>query len=244
MDKHVRDHLRDLNHVFYDTFAGSFSASRAETEPGFERILARIEPGSSVLDLGCGQARLARLLPANCTYVGVDYSEGMIQRAQDAIHPTNGAPTTAPGVSTRFIAADLVDGAWQSRVGSDFNWIMLRAVLQHVPEYASRRQVVRHACALLARQGRLVLANWQFLQIERLRRRILPWSWIGLTSQDVEPGDYLLDWRRQGHGLRYVHLIDEAETLKLARDLSMIVEAVFRADGHTNDLTLYAVLRS
>lgn len=42
-----------------------------------------------------------------------------------------------------------------------------------------------------------------------------------------EPGDYLLDWKRGGQGLRYCHLVDEAEVERLAagsgfraRDLS------------------------
>ncbi len=41
-------------------------------------LLDQIEPGHHVLDLGCGQARLALLVPATCTYVGVDSSREML----------------------------------------------------------------------------------------------------------------------------------------------------------------------
>jgi hypothetical protein len=69
----------------------------------------------------------------------------------------------------------------------------------------------------------------------------LPWETIDLTDEDVESGDYLLDWRRQGRALRYVHLVDEAETLKLITDAGLQVENLYYADGHTDDLTLYAL---
>ncbi len=243
MNAETQQRLRELNRELYDTFAGAFSDSRAESEPGFERIVAQMAPGDRVIDLGCGQARLARLLPPGCTYVGVDFSAEMVRVAREMLSE----PEARAGAGTRdirFVTADLVSDPWEALVGGDFDWVVLRAVLHHIPGYASRRQVLARAARVLAPGGRLVVANWQFLQIERLRRRLLPWSTVGLTGEEVEPGDYLLDWRRQGHGLRYVHLIDEEEMRRLARDVGLEIVSLFRADGHTNDLTLYAVLVS
>ena len=96
---------------------------------------------------------------------------------------------------------------------------------------------------MLGPKGMVVIANWQFLRIERLRRRLLPWDRIGLRESDVDPGDYLLDWQRNGYGVRYVHLVDEAETQQLADGAGLQIDDLFFADGHTNDLTLYAILR-
>jgi SAM-dependent methyltransferase len=235
MHEETQRRLRELNRQLYDTFAGAFSDSRADSEPGFDRIVARMGPGERVLDLGCGQARLARLLPPGCSYVGVDFSPEMIREAREALagHAAQDA---------RFVTADLVSDPWEAQVGADFDWVVLRAVLHHIPGYASRREVVRRAAHVLAPGGRLVIANWQFLQIERLRRRLLPWSTLDLSPEEVEPGDYLLDWQRQGRGLRYVHLVDEEELQRLAQDVGLEIGTLFRADGHTNDLTLYAVL--
>jgi hypothetical protein len=75
-----------------------------------------------------------------------------------------------------------------------------------------------------------------------LQRRVLPWSEIGLKPTDIEPGDYLLDWKRDGYGRRYVHLIEESETQALAQESSLKLRDMFRADGHTHNLTLYATL--
>jgi tRNA (uracil-5-)-methyltransferase TRM9 len=237
MDEQVQERLRELNRHLYNTFASAFSASRAETEPGFERIVAQMAPGDRVLDLGCGQARLARLVPEGCGYVGVDFSEEMVRKAREGL-----AEREAPVRDVRFITADLVTDAWEEQVGGAFDWVVLRAVLHHIPGFASRRRVVERATRVLAPDGRLVLANWQFLQVERLQRRLLPWSTLDLTQDEVEPGDYLLDWQRQGRGLRYVHLVDEEELRTLAREVGLKIVSLFRADGHTNDLTLYAVL--
>ncbi len=74
--------LLDLNRTFYNDFAEAFSDSRGASEPGFERIVAKIRPGDRVLDLGCGQGRLAGLLPPSCTYTGVDNAGAMLRIAE------------------------------------------------------------------------------------------------------------------------------------------------------------------
>lgn len=235
MQEKIAEKLLAVNRRFYDAFAETFSDSRAASEPGFERIVAQIRPGACVLDLGCGHGRLASLLPRDSTYVGVDSSAEMLRVAEESVLDGD--------VDARFIQADIVRDPWETSLTRAFDWVVLRAVLHHIPGYQNRRGVIARAAAVRAPEGRLAVANWQFLQIDRLRRRILPWSTIGLSSKDVEPGDYLLDWRRQGYGIRYVHLVDEDETRRLATDTGLTIEQLFRADGHTNDLTLYAVMR-
>ncbi len=233
--------LKELNRQFYDEFAVVFADSRGRTEPGLARILAQVKPGARVLDLGCGHGRMATLLPRDCVYVGVDFSAAMLALARQSVAETDGAR-----VAPHFVSADLLDPAWAMRISqthpSPFDWVLLRAVLHHIPGYINRVAILTRAAMLLAPDGHLAMANWLFLNIPRLRRRVLPWDTIGLTPEDVEEGDYLLDWRREGHGLRYVHLVDEAETRALVRASAMEIRTLYRADGHTNDLTLYALV--
>ncbi|MEA3308796.1 MAG: class I SAM-dependent methyltransferase [Chloroflexota bacterium] len=232
MDKKIRDFLRDLNQQFYATFAGEFANSRGRTEPGFERVLSQVEPGNRVLDLGCGHGRVAFLLPKGCSYTGVDFSTEMLAQV--------GANSQERDM--RFVAADLLSEDWPATVGNQYDWITIRAVLQHIPGYAARARILQQAVALLAPGGHIVLANWQFLAAQRLHRRIQEWSEVGLSEAEVETGDYLLDWQRGGRGWRYVHLVDTAETAQLAADAGLTITALFRADGRENNLTLYAVL--
>ena len=69
---------------------------------------------------------------------------------------------------------------------------------------------------LLADDGRFIFSTWQFLNSERLKARIQPWEAAEMSEEDVDEGDYLLDWRRDGVGLRYVHQYSEAELEELA----------------------------
>lgn len=246
MKEVVAKHLRELNRAFYDEFAGSFANSRAATEPGIERILTHVKAGDRFLDLGCGNGRVALQLPRGCCYVGVDFSAEILALAKAQVMASQAEKANVPTLkASHFIAADLVADPWPelgAEVSPHYDWILLRAVLHHIPGFDHRREIVAQAASLLAPQGRLALANWQFTAIPRLRKRFLPWETIGLDKDDVEPGDYLLDWQRDGYGLRYVHLIDEDETRRLAEATHLRIAEMFRADGHSNDLTLYAIM--
>ncbi|MGC9400374.1 MAG: class I SAM-dependent methyltransferase [Anaerolineae bacterium] len=234
MRKETISYLRNLNRAFYGDFAAYFADSRGRTEPGLERALLRVTPGARVLDLGCGHGRVAALLPPACSYTGLDFSAEILALAD---------PDVAHGVKTRFAVVDLMEPGWVGHVRGTFEWIIARAIFHHIPGYTTRLRVLRQAASCLTREGRLVLANWQFLAAERLQRRIQNWSEVGLSEDDVEPGDYLLDWRRGGRGFRYVHLLDEDETRRLAGDAGLGIEEMYRADGRENNLTLYAILK-
>ena len=77
---------------------------------------------------------------------------------------------------------------------------------------------------------------------ERQRRKIQLWSAAGLEASDAEAGDYLLSWQRGGRGLRYVALVDEEATRRLAAGAGLDVVAQFRSDGREGDLNLYTIL--
>jgi hypothetical protein len=57
----------------------------------------------------------------------------------------------------------------------------------------------------------------------------------------VDAGDYLLDWRQGGSGLRYVHHFDEAELSALAATTGFRVLETFYSDGEGGRLGLYQV---
>ncbi len=65
---------------------------------------------------------------------------------------------------------------------------------------------------------------------------------VDINQADVDPKDYLLTWRRDGYGLRYVCLIDEEETATLAGAAGLKIVNQFRSDGKEGNLSLYTVL--
>jgi hypothetical protein len=89
--------------------------------------------------------------------------------------------------------------------------------------------------------GRFILSNWQFLNSEKLKARIQPWGRAGLSDEDVDEGDYLLDWRSGGSGLRYAHHFSAEELTGLADQAGFEVEAEFLSDGENGRLGLYQI---
>jgi 2-polyprenyl-3-methyl-5-hydroxy-6-metoxy-1,4-benzoquinol methylase len=241
MDQATVDRLLALNREFYATFADQFSGSRTLSDPALTSILPYIAPRAKVLDVGCGNGRLAALLDGErpgATYVGVDAVPELIAVAREQAEGLT-------SVSTEFHVADIVQPNWSLSIDSLLiDTIVCLAVLHHIPSYDLRLQVVREIKNLVGSGGTVLLSTWQFLDNERMRRKIVDWSEAGIAAEALEPGDYLLDWKRGGRGLRYCHLVDEAEVERLASGSGLRVCETFRAGGREGDLSLFAVLRT
>ena len=91
--------------------------------------------------------------------------------------------------------------------------------------------------------GQLIMSNWQFSSNERMQPRILPWSTIGMPEEDVDSGDYLVDWKRGGAGVRYVHEFTQEELMALAEESAFRVVETFLSDGVDRRSGLYGVWR-
>jgi tRNA (uracil-5-)-methyltransferase TRM9 len=229
-------HLLELNRRFYDEFGQSFSATRRRIQPGVRQILSRLKGNETILDLGCGNGELARLLARKGhtgSYLGLDLSLPLL-----ADTPSPPGPFRAA-----FIQADLsTDWEKQLPQGNSENahdLIFCFAVLHHIPSQVLRLDILGKIKKLLKPGGHFVHSEWQFLNSERLRARIQPWEQAGLSEADVDPGDYLLDWRHCGNGLRYVHHFSEDELNELARQAGFTVINTFYSDGENNRLGLY-----
>ena len=229
--------LLDLNRLFYQTFALQFSATRGRIQPGVQRVVEKLPLDARVLDVGCGNGELWRFLQTQGyrgEYVGVDFSVELLQEARKRAEEGNG-----PG-GAFFFQADLAKEGWTERLPDGrFDIALAFAVLHHLPGEQLRMQAMRQVHELLKPDARLFLSNWQFLKSERLRNRIQPWERIHLTSEDVEPGDHLLDWRRGGYALRYVHHFSEAELGSLAQATGFRVLDTFYSDGKGGRLGIY-----
>jgi SAM-dependent methyltransferase len=226
--------LLDLNRQFYQTFALPFSATRHRLQPGVLCILEQISPNADLLDLGCGNGELAHEL-ARCahagSYTGLDFSPALLDQAR-ADQPAD----------FHFYLSDLSSPDWDSSFsGLQYDFILAFAVLHHLPGADLRLQILEKVRMLLKPGGRFIHSEWQFLNSPKLAARVQPWESIGLTSSEVDPGDYLLDWRQGGHGLRYVHHFSEPELEQLAQTSRFHILESFVSDGESHNLGLYQV---
>ena len=87
----------------------------------------------------------------------------------------------------------------------------------------------------------MYISAWQFIRSERLKKKILPWDTINISQEEVDEGDYLLDWQRGGSGIRYVHLYNDKELKEIAAASGFRVVETFDSDGEGGKLGLYQV---
>jgi len=234
----VRDALLRINRAFYQNLAVPFAATRNRPQPGVRRVLGRIDRGARVLDVGCGHGLAAEELGRlghQGPYCGIDASEPLVELARRRIETA----------WVTFAIADVAQPGWRhAAAGAPFDWVLAFAVLHHLPDASLRLQVVEGLRSVLAPNGRLAVSVWDFAGTERFQRRVVAWEEVGLTSEDVEPGDALLDWRHAGRGMRYVHHFAEQDLAQLAQDAGFSVAEEFRSDGQGGRLGLYQQWRS
>lgn len=237
MDSGTARRLIEMNRDFYTRFGGSFSATRRRIQPGIRRFLEMLKGDESILDLGCGNGELARELAKRAhrgPYLGLDFSLPLLRDA--GVQPE--------GFSVRFMQADLTQlSAFSSQLSVEGGWSLVTAfaVLHHIPSTKLRLDILGAVHRLLAPGGFFIHSNWQFLNSEKLKARIQAWEAAGLVETKVDAGDYLLDWRDGGRGLRYVHHFGMQELRELATATGFEVVDAFVSDGETGNLSLYQI---
>jgi len=236
VDAETAARLIDLNRRFYQTFASQFSATRQRLQPGVLRVLDQISNQENILDLGCGNGELGKELLSRGHqgfYVGLDATAEFLNIAQENLPPTT---------SITYLQRDLSNPNWDDDLPiSEFDLILAFALLHHIPGSDLRKQILEKINALLHKNGRFIHSEWQFLLSPRLRDRIQPWDRIGLDSKQVDAGDHLIDWRRGGQGLRYVHSFSHYELDSLAEDSGFDILETFASDGKGGNLGLYQI---
>lgn len=226
--------LLKLNNQFYQNFAKDFSATRQRLQPGVIQVLDATPLTASVLDLGCGNGQLAAYLCERGhtgSYHGIDSAGNLVDIARRLLVP-----------QATFAQGDLTSTDWDAElIGQKFDYIFCFAVMHHIPSDRLRIEFLTKVRKLVAPDSRFIHSNWQFLASQRLRDRVLPWETVGLSNDQVDENDYLLDWRRGGTGYRYVHYYTNKELNALAERTGFKVSGLFTSDGEGNNLGLYHI---
>jgi 2-polyprenyl-3-methyl-5-hydroxy-6-metoxy-1,4-benzoquinol methylase len=224
-----------LNREFYNRFGESFSATRQRLQPGVKRMLESFHGEEKILDLGCGNGEFARALAKRGhrgPYLGLDFSLPLLREAE----------SQRGEFAARFMEFDLNQlPVISEQVSVDGGWSVVTAfaVLHHIPGDELRVNMLKTVHELLAKDGRFIHSNWQFLNSQRLKARIKSWKVAAISESEVDAGDYLLDWRSGGEGLRYVHHFTAEELSALADQTGFQVVDLFVSDGEGGRLGLY-----
>ena len=242
MQDTVIKHLIALNSKFYQTFAVPFSATRMRIQPGVRRILKNIRGDEQILDLGCGNGEIysaLRNISFHGLYTGIDSNVTFLtiaeRKTQNLEIPDK----------DNLLLADLTEPTWVSKLPkTHYDLIFAFAVIHHIPSQFLRKNLFHQIHDLLLQTSGSIRSiffhsEWQFLNNPRFYSRIVPWNTIGLLENDIEPGDYLIDWRFEGYGIRYVHHFEENELEQLAHENGFQIVDSFYSDGEGGKLSLY-----
>lgn len=243
------ERLLALNRRFYTERGIAFSETRLRVQPGVGRILGRLRGNEAVLDLGCGNGAMARELSRKehtGAYTGLDSSETLVEVARAAEY----------ALPVRFVVQDLTalagwsfdpegtgDAASATTPSAKWDVVAAFAVLHHIPSHGMRVDLLSKIRKHLKPDGVFVHSNWQFAEKARREGRLRPWFDAGFEDSELERGDYLMDWRRGGTGLRYVHEFSETELDSLAAETGFAVTETFRSDGADAKSGLYGIWR-
>jgi SAM-dependent methyltransferase len=233
--------LLEINRRFYLEHGQDFVETRKRVQPGVRRVLQSLRAEDSILDLGCGSGALARTLSQNghrgC-YLGLDFSPAALESARLGHYE----------FPARFLEVDLahperlqfhVRSRSEGEMAESWAVVAAFAVLHHIPGKRLRLDLLRLVQSWLRADGRFMLSNWQFSASGRMQSRIMPWSAVGMNDTDLDEGDHLIDWRRGGTGLRYVHEFGEGELAGLATESGFSVAESFLSDGADRRSGLY-----
>ena len=260
MDALTRSQLLALSDTFYRAHAEAFDASRGHHAwPGWQRLLdwlpapdsSATSPGKSnleVLDIGCGNARLARFLHEagfGLRYIGIDANEALLASARARLSTDLGDCCQLS--LQNFLLSEHPGSELPS---GPFNLIAVMGVLHHVPGRDWRLALLRAAAERLAHGGILALAAWQFGDRERFVRRTVDWSTAGrvldepIDLADLETGDRLLRFGDDETAPpRYCHQVADLEFETWPDALGLEALDDYRADGAEGDLNRYWILR-
>ena len=246
MDTQLARNLIALDNAFYRANAESFSATRSAPWAGWSEMLHDVRGAFgaspdelSVLDLACGNMRLAAFLAESLPktrilYLGIDASSDLAALAHTAAPCSATEPRRTPaGLDATFQCADvlseLIDDkapglSAPAKSGAEAGGDARRDLtccfgfMHHVPGLGLRARVLETLAGSVREGGLIVVSFWQFMDDERLAAKAHAAMESALADPPfedfdpalLEPGDHFLGWQN-GSALRYCHHASEDE---------------------------------
>ncbi|MFA6525823.1 MAG: methyltransferase domain-containing protein [Candidatus Buchananbacteria bacterium] len=196
----------------YNEIAADFSDTRGKWWEGFGDFAKYVKRGDNVLDLGCGNGRMAQLFDnSGVEYLGLDNSQELIEIAQNRYKNKS---------DFKFEVADAVDLHLAS---NQFDLELMIAALHHIPTRALRLKILKDLYQALKPGGRLVISNWNLWNVNgRKYFRYYPYLFNLVEKFNLgvyNISDAFVPWkanlRQSEWHVRYVHSFTKREMKNL-----------------------------
>ncbi len=242
MDKQTRQTLLDLVKRNYGEIAVDFDMTRKKyLWPELVKLAGMVKDGDRVLDIGCGNGRLAGAFrDKKINYLGVDNSEALIEFAKkNYIREIASSPSTVPR-NDRWVVADILE--LDKLPERDFAYVFCIAVLHHLPGSELRLKALEQMNSKIKPGGKIVVTVWNLWSRPKFRKLILKFWLLKLTGKNkMDFGDILFDWKNgagQPLSQRYYHAFSQAEIKKTVEKAGLRLEKLYY-DKYNYYLILY-----
>ncbi|PIR92938.1 hypothetical protein COT99_03540 [Candidatus Falkowbacteria bacterium CG10_big_fil_rev_8_21_14_0_10_43_10] len=236
MNKKTRDKLLNIVRQNYEDIADDFSDSRNYIWPELRvviaiRQLAEKQPrkNCNVLDLGCGNGRLAELFAGqNSNYTGVEQSVKLSNLARQKLADLK--------ITGNIITGDVLN--LNSITDKKFDLVLCIAVLPHIPSAELRRYLLRQIKNHLASDGIFIITAWNLRAQWKYKKLI--WKHgaqkiLGLNKMDF--GDIVFPGFQQ-KSPRYYHAFTENKLKKI------LIQAGYKINKlYSDKKNIYAICK-
>jgi len=232
MDRQTQKELLRIVDKNYNEIADQYHETRKKhLQPLWDRLVRiaeKIEPGSAVLDVGCGNGRLLEALgEKDIQYVGVDTNEKLLTHARGQ-YPDR-----------RFLKADILNLGEVPEL--DFDYVFAIAVLHHIPGRQMQVDALKQMRNKVKKDGLIVVTVWNLWKQKKHRKLIMRYGLLKLIGKNkMDWGDIIFYWKNpQGEAVsrRYYHAFTKRQLKKISRRAGLAVDAVL-ADKHNYYLLL------
>ncbi|HPT08413.1 MAG TPA: class I SAM-dependent methyltransferase [bacterium] len=208
MNKRAEKYLLSVVTQNYNDIAHDFSVSREkDLLPMVLEIITKlnIKSGDKILDLGCGNGRLVKSLPAEVSYLGLDNSLELIKLAQKKYSNEKNIFQNKNILNIEEIE------------NFDFNYIFCLAVFHHLPGEKKQLSFLKQLYEKMDEKTILILSVWK-LRFGFKFFKIFFKSFFSqlFKGRVLNYGDLLFYGFKQ-HSLRYYHAFSIKELKKIIK---------------------------
>jgi ubiquinone/menaquinone biosynthesis C-methylase UbiE len=199
MKQKIAQQILKQNIQIWNKIAQEFNVTRQYIWSELKGLKKYAKPGMKVLDVGCGNGRLLKLLKEKkIEYFGIDNSKELIKKAQKNYG------------KDKFKVADALEIPYGD---NSFDLVYTIAVLHIIPSQTLRLKFLKEIERILKKNGTLILTVWHlyqrkyfFLIVKYSLRKIF-------LKSKLDFKDIYIPW--QNKELRYYHAFTKKELIKL-----------------------------
>jgi len=224
----------------YNAIASDFSDTRGSSPAGglwgLGDFAKYAKAGDRILDLGCGNGRMAQLFEnMDVEYLGLDNSEELIEIARDRYMGKMWARfEMCDALTIENCKLSAKGGSALGGKIENYNLVLMIAVLHHIPTKELRLKALKNAYDVLQPGGRLIISNWNLWKIGG-RKKFRYWPYLLDYRQKARfgaynPSDAFVPWkanlRQSEWHARYIHSYGKSEMKNLLKKAGFAAESV------------------